>query len=63
MRAIHWLLLDNLSNGWHYSTNMNKLFADKAMQWAEENGYVKNGLITDEGRGYFILHHVDRVKD
>lgn len=63
MLAIHWLLLNNLISGWTYTTNMNRGDANAALSWAEEQGYVVKGRITDEGRGYFLANQHKRVTE
>ena len=63
MLAIHWLLLNNLISGWTYTTNMNRGDANTALSWAEEQGYVVKGRITDEGRGYFLANQHKRVTE
>ncbi len=49
MTAVQWLLIDNLKNGWYYQTNLSLSEADAAYLWAVENGYIKDGRITDAG--------------
>jgi hypothetical protein len=63
MKAYHWLLLNNLINGWTYWTNMGRMEAMTALAWAEEQGYAVKGRITDEGRGYFLANQHKRVTD
>lgn len=63
MKAIHWLLLNNLIQGWTYWTNMDRVEAMDALSWAEQQGYVVKGRITDEGRGYFLVNRHNKVTD
>lgn len=50
MTAAQWVVLDNIANRWPYGTNLARHFADGALKWAQDNGYVKDGRITDAGR-------------
>ena len=63
MLAYHWLLLNNLINGWTYWTNMDRVSAKDALVWAEEQGYAIKGRITDEGRGFFLANQHKKVTE
>ena len=63
MLAYHWRLLNSLINGWPYWTNMDLVSAKDALLWAEEQGFVVNGRITDEGRGYFLANQPEKVTE
>lgn len=51
LTAVQWLVLDNLSKGWAYHTNVSRDLADEAYLWCVRNEYIRHGLITDAGRG------------
>ena len=60
VRSARWLVLSNLSQGWPYHTNLSReLFADEALAWAERQGYVVEGKITDAGRGALVANKLD----
>lgn len=49
-----WIVLDNLKNGWPYWTNLVREFAEPAYLWGIENGYIKDGKITEAGKGALL---------
>lgn len=58
--ASQWLVLDNLKQGWPYWTNLSRLFADEAYLWAVRNEYVRDGQLTDAGRGLLTSAILER---
>lgn len=56
MTAIQWLVLTNVKHNWHYKTSIcDKDAADKAYLWAVNNGYIKDGKITDAGKMILLV--------
>jgi hypothetical protein len=62
MEAIHWLILDNAFHYWPLSSNLSKENYDLALRWSEEQGFIRDGMITLEGQGYFYLHRHESCK-
>jgi hypothetical protein len=61
LTAAQWLVLDNLKQGWPYHTNLDRDLAEKAYLWCVESEYVKDGLLTESGRGALLCAKVGRA--
>ncbi len=49
MDAAEWMVLDNLKNGWEYTTNLIMKVADQAYDRCESRGWILGGKITASG--------------
>ena len=54
--AMEWVVLHNIKNGWHYSTNLNKDDADKTYLRCVENQYIKDGKVTASGEIKLLVY-------
>ena len=57
LTAARWLVLDNLREGWPYSTNLDCNIAGEAYLWCVNNELVKDGRITDAGKGVLAMNN------
>lgn len=55
MTAAQWIVLDNLTCGWAYWTNLDRKLADEAYRQCEEKGWIKDNQATGVGETVLFL--------